>query len=400
MLHICLLSKQIIPNLIPIMMKWPRHVIVICTQKTHRTGLATRFADILTQLGITSTILSTAPDSGFPQMFIYAKKTHQRIQEEYPGTGIVLNISGGGKLMAITFLEAWRDKAHLIQYTNMSSNHLEYLPASTELIIKPVKLDPVMNISLFLAAQGVTYISAASDNTAWQEVCTQRHKLSQDLAIHAAEISGMLRVINALSCRARDDTNKTLKQAQQRFSMHPNAAIQTWLQRFEQQGLIIWDRQQTVEFTSYENAQYLGGFWLEEYIYTTIRALNPNDISCGVVINWQAAPSIHNELDILVAHNNRLLVIECKTLFLGTAKDNEIIYKLDSISDELNGLLGSTLLVSAQQPTSIIRQRASTQRIKVAGPEDLKYIDLLIAKWMENQSFTEPVIENPVTNMA
>jgi hypothetical protein len=373
------------------MMRWPHHVILICTQKTYRTGLSKRFAEILIQLGVPSTTFSSAPDSGFPQMFAYANKTHQRIIKEYPDTGIVLNISGGGKLMAITFLEAWRNKAHLIQYTNMDSNHLEYLPASTELIIKPVKLDPVMNISLFLAAHGVTYISAASDSSVWQKTCTQRQKLTQDLATHAAEISGMLRVINALSCRARDDTHKTLEHAQQRFSMHPNAAIQTWLQRFEQQGLLIWDRQQTVEFTSYENAQYLGGFWLEEYIYSAIQTLNPDDISCGVSINWQAAPSIHNELDILVAHNNHLLVIECKTLFLGTAKDNEIIYKLDSISDELNGLLGSTLLVSAQQPSSIIRQRASTQRIKVAGPEDLKYIDFLIAKWMENQSFTDPV---------
>jgi len=373
------------------MMRWPHHVILICTQKTYRTGLTKRFAEILAQLGIPSTTFDSAPDSGFPQMFAYANKTHQRIIEEYPDTGIVLNISGGGKLMAITFLEAWRNKAHLIQYTNMNSNHLEYLPASTDLIIKPVKLDPVMTISLFLAAHGVSYISAASDSQTWQKTCTQRQRLTQDLATHAAEISGMLRVINALSCRARDDTHKTLKHAQQRFSMYPNAAIQTWLQRFEQQGLLIWDRQQTVEFTSYENAQYLGGFWLEEYIYSAIRTLSPDDISCGVIINWQAAPSIHNELDILVAHNNHLLVIECKTLFLGTAKDNEIIYKLDSISDELNGLLGSTLLVSAQQPSSIIRQRASTQRIKVAGPEDLKYIDILIAKWMENQSFSDPI---------
>jgi hypothetical protein len=50
---------------------------------------------------------------------------------------------------------------------------------------------------------------------------------------------------------------------------------------------------------------------------------------------------------VLVVHNNPLLVIECKKLRFGTAKDSEVIYKLDSITDEMNGLFGSTLLVSA-----------------------------------------------------
>lgn len=393
MLHICLVSKQIIPNLIPIMMKWPKHVILICNHETTRTGLPRRFSNILNQLGISCTIRSDAPATSFPEMFAYANQIYKKIQKNHPNKGIVLNISGGGKLMSITFLEAWRKKAHLIQYTNMNSNHLEYLPASTELLVKPLKLESVLNISLYLAANGVTYLSASSDQAVWLEQCKSRQQLTQNLATHAVEISGMLRVINALSSHARDDQKQALKQPQQRFSMHPNASIQSWLQKFEQQGLITWDRQQTIEFTSYESAQYLGGFWLEEYIYNTIDDLNPDDIGCGVKINWHAAPNVSNELDILVVHNNHLLVIECKTLSMGTPKDHEIIYKLDSIADELNGLLGSTLLVSAQEPSATIRQRASTQRIKVAGPEDLKYVDLIIKKWMNYQSFMNPVTE-------
>jgi hypothetical protein len=152
------------------------------------------------------------------------------------------------------------------------------------------------------------------------------------------------------------------------------------LNRLQQLHLILWDKESyAVEFTSYDAACYLGGFWLEEYLFNVIEALNPDDVRNGVRIQQT------NELDILVVHNNRLLAIECKTLRMGVSSDNDnkILYKLHSVSDDLRGLYGKTMLVSAQRPSDKVIQRANCKGIALISPDELPLLAEKVKHWME-----------------
>jgi hypothetical protein len=74
---------------------------------------------------------------------------------------------------------------------------------------------------------------------------------------------------------------------------------------------------------------------------------------------------------------------------MGTAysNDNEILYKLHSVSDDLRGLYGTTLLVSAQRPSEKVIQRAKCKRIALIDPDELPLLGEKVKQWMATGRF-------------
>jgi hypothetical protein len=395
-MHLCLVSAQLPANLIPILMDKPDLIGLVVSDATPIKNNALRLESILKQQGFTTTLFNHAPSAGIDDITAYAEEIQQDLMKYCSDYEITLNCTGGTKFMSLGFIQIFQQTAEEIIYTDTANNQIEYLPARDGIMPEPRPLHSVFDIPLYLQVNRVPFLNAMSDNEKWCETAQQRKKTSDALACNAEQLGFLFSTLNLFSSHARDNKKKCLKPLEQlekdksHYQEKPHPHILNWLNRLQQVGLIYWDKENyAVEFTSYEAACYLGGFWLEEYLFNLIKALNPDDVRNGVRIKQTDRCQQTNELDILLVHNNRLLAIECKTLSMGTkySNDNEILYKLHSVSDDLRGLYGKTLLVSAKNPSPKVIQRAQCKGIALIGPDKLPLLAEKIKDWMETGYF-------------
>jgi len=90
-IHICLVSAQILANLIPVLMDKPEKVILISTKTMMKNGLTKRFQDILQKEKITYDVFEEMPSTNMVDIYNFALETSELIQEKYPDSILTLN---------------------------------------------------------------------------------------------------------------------------------------------------------------------------------------------------------------------------------------------------------------------------------------------------------------------
>jgi hypothetical protein len=148
-------------------------------------------------------------------------------------------------------------------------------------------------------------------------------------------------------------------------------------------GLMSWEPgDREFAFSTAEGARFIRGGWLEEYAWHIVRDARAFDARLGVEGVWLDTKKTTNEFDVLACHINQLLLIECKTLQYRAENENEIAYKLDSLSQDVRGLFGDTWLLSARQPSDVLTERARQARIRLIGPGDLAHLRESVLAWL------------------
>ena len=378
-IHICLVSAQLLANYIPIRMERPDQVHLVSSSDMQHNGMTERFQRMLQAQQIETVIHRDMPDSFLAAIHEYALELQERIKASVPDAHITLNITGGNKLMMLGMLEIFRPDVQRIIYTDTANNVIECLHDNTN---EP--LAAVLGIPEYLLAYGATYRKAASDDQAWQIRIGQRKAASKYLATHAQALAGLIGALNLRANQALSDDGKTLVTPLQQLNDHPGGQWREALRILADSGVFQWDGSKLITFNDAETARYVGGIWLEEYVYHIARDAQPDDVRNSVEITWDNSKKTRNELDVLLTHNNRMLVIECKTLRLGrdSQKDTDILYKIDSLGTDLHGLFGKTWLISAREPTPEMLDRANDRGIRILSPTHLKGLRQAILEWM------------------
>jgi hypothetical protein len=378
-IHICLVSAQLLANYIPIRMDKPDQVHLVSSAAMQRNGMTARFQRMLQAQQIETIIHHDMPDSFIAAIHEYALELQETIKATATDAQITLNITGGNKLMMLGMLEIFRPDVQRIIYTDTANNVIECLHDNTN---EP--LEAVLAIPEYLLAYGATYRKAASDDQAWQIRIGQRKPSTKYLALHAQELAGLIGTLNFLANNALSDNGEVLVTPQQQLNDHPGGQWREALRKLAETQVFAWDGSKTITFGDAESARYVGGIWLEEYVYHIARDAQPDDVRTSVEITWDNSKNTRNELDVLITHNNRMLVIECKTLRLGRdfQKDSDILYKIDSLGADLKGLFGQTWLISAREPTSDMLDRASDRSIRILSPSQIKGLRQEILRWM------------------
>lgn len=383
-LHICLISDQILPNYIPALMDKPDQVHLVSSVYMVNKGVAGRLERMLQQQGIATVLHTGMPDASIAAIRNYAMQLLEQVAE-LSADVITLNITGGNKLMTLGMWEAFGGVADRIIYTDTQHQRIEYLHNETQLLI-----EAVLDIPQYLMAQGAKYLRAASDDAVWVTRANKRKAVSKYLAVEADRLGGFIGKLNWMVSQALSRDGESLEQpGQQLDNGRPDWYLgRSWreaLLKLVNADLLEWDGDRLVTFPDVDCARYLGGFWLEEYVFHVAREVRAQHVACGVEINWEVSRNSRNELDIILVHDNRMLVIECKTLRLGrdTQKDSDIVYKISDLGDELRGLFGDTWLVNARQSDSSMRARAKSRGITLIAPEDLRQLRQQILRWME-----------------
>lgn len=381
--HVCVVSERLLASLIPALAERPALAVLAASAEMQRLGLDQRLERLLEERGVAVEVYDGLPDTGLAAIAEFARALRDEVRERHPDHALVLNITGGNKLMTLAFFDAFRGAAERIVYTDTEHRSLETLRPGAD-GAERVPLPGVLDVPTYLAAQGFLYEGARSDASDWQRLARERAALTQALAGRAHDLGALLRELNYLAREALDEHGEELLAPSQILRRAPPFPWAALLRQAAALGILGWDGAREVSFRDADAARYLGGAWLEEFAWLAASQLRPADARCGVNGRWESAEEARNELDLVLVHANRLLLVECKTLRLGVneARDQEILYKLDSLGEDVRSLFGQTLLLSARALTRPVLERAAHQRITVIGPADLPTFPERLRRWM------------------
>lgn len=380
-IHLCLVSDQLLANYIPILMAAPDQVHLISSEHVVKKGLTARFERLLKQRGFAVTLHNGIPDATMSAIRAYAETLWNTINSQVPNAQITLNITGGNKLMVLGMWEVFNNAVERVIYTDTFHHCIENLHDQSK-----ESLRSVLDIEQYLQAHGVKYLSAASENASWLEQVLARKATTKYLAEQALALDSFIGAINFLCQQAllKENNELVLAYPVQLLSTHPGRIWCEALLKLQNTHLLNWDGDKEITFIDVERTRYLGGIWLEEYVYLVARDAAPEHVACSVKINWDTSRQATNELDVILVHRNRMLVIECKTLRFGNneQKDSDIVYKISDLGDELRGLFGKTWLVSAREPNDMAKERAKSRALHIIASSGLKDLRQEILQWM------------------
>ncbi len=393
-IHVCILSAQLLANYLPVKLYKPDIILLVETEYTRRERLGERFQNMVKKYlkSLCLPAKALAPDDDFNKLCRYFLDLSEKIAslKEELGGEVTLNLTGGTKLMAIAAYDMLKKECCQTIYTNTASGKIDIISSTPP---GSMFLPPLLGITEYLMAYGVSPKHYNNENPEWEKKVKSRKSLTLQLAesFSQKKNKGFMGVLNAIvqNFLGNNSGSKiSLAFPKQKFRHNVLTNQKKLLIQCEKNGLLTYDRGRTIEFQSVEAARYLGGFWLEEYVWFMIKDAGIEQVRCGQEIQWDK--KTQNELDIVAIHNNRLLIVECKTRRYAqdSRKDNDTIYKLDSVAKDLRGLYGKKWLISAGKVPEDTITRAKPKEIEVISgeaiaPEKLKRA---IQKWMNTSA--------------
>lgn len=393
-IHLCIVTGQPLANLIPLMQYRPQQVALVVSDEMK--DQADRFIRVLRSENWDHDsihVFDGLPSDGYENILHYAMQVYEQLESRFPDAHIVYNATGGNKLMALAFSQWFAaDRRNDIIYADTANHKIEVISAGRE---RSEPMKPVLDLALYLKAQGKTLRTRQDQDEDWLEKAQRRKPATRYLAEHYAPLKGLVSLLNRTygGDNNRDGASPTVL----RLDEPPRGEWKKALELLQAGGVLdTGDSGQDWYPVTGDAARYLSGAWLEEYVYFAARDAGAEEVALNVVFtdDSQRKSDIRNELDVWVVHNNQLLVIECKAgrIARQERKDQDTVYKLDSLSDQVGGLLGARALVSfwplehrTREGRSVdVRARARSVHIFTCEAEELPRLRARIRHWMED----------------
>jgi hypothetical protein len=388
--HLLIVTGHTQANLIPVLQLKP-DIIALAVSDAMR-GKADDFSKLLkTVAGYTDeTIIryDHVAEVGLKTIEEKAMDIAIDLQERYPDCALTYHATGGTKLMTLGFFEVFRADGNQILYTDTEHDRIEVVYPKQQ---PAMAIESVLDINSYLQSAGKQYRNSA--DTAWRLQARQRKALTKWLAEQVEPLAEFWSIVNGMAADAMATTTRGLPAAianpQQQFRQPPRGLWLQALAKIAEHKLCHWDatKPEMLYIHDVAGAQYLGGQWLEEYVWHIAGDLKPDDVKANVEFTEMGAPrdDIRNELDCVIVHHNRLLMLECKTVNFNKSADKNdgILYKLDTLAHRAGGLYGAIWLVSARALDEATEKRAREYAIKVISGAALKDLKERLKTWME-----------------
>lgn len=146
-----------------------------------------------------------------------------------------------------------------------------------------------------------------------------------------------------------------------------------------------------IQLASLAEVDYLSGSWLEAWVAAQVEAARPDDWAAGVQLGQTKGRN--NELDVVLVSGNRTLAIEVKAGNLsrsndGNNKASDTLYKLDSIGHDFARYFANNWLVTARDIDESDRERAKDKRIAVLAlhKNGVNEFRAALGKWVDADS--------------
>lgn len=387
-LHLCIVTGQPLANFIPLLQEKPDVIYLVHSNDSKMKDTAQQFVLSLEAAGFGRKqiyVKGDLPTRPYDRIREYAMEIEDDIEQRFPGADVTWNTTGGTKMMALAFWDALDHNKRRVIYVETRDGIMEQLLPKSDTI----PLQSLLTPALYLTAVGKIKRSSASDNTDWQEVANARKAATFHLINQIDDLQELIQQFNY----QLDSNNKQLQTLKfDRIGKPWQAA----LDRLVDAGVITPASNNEYHTTRTHSAKYLTGGWLEEYVWLTARQENVEHVEAGLKFGdlRLRKQGQDNEIDAFIVHQNRSLVVECKTGYMGKddQKDSNIVYKLDSVGEQAGGNQATRLLVSAQELQHETRQgrhvdtraRALAADIQTLETSELKKLSEKIRHWKDN----------------
>ncbi len=369
--HVCMVSEQTIPNLIPIRMSEFRPDLVFLLTTPAMKSQADRLEDVITSDGIQVKRLSVKP---------YDYISMHKVCEEIVSTSadiLILNATGGTKIMALAAMDVFRSKGLTVLYVDTKNKTIHQLSPE----FKPFKFKNVLDVTTYLKVYGQNVIKSES-TTLSNRFKILIYTLLKEAEMFKKAISDFNRVASRAAksdrfpCVVKDIESLTATSAHKKL-----------LKLYEEYGLLKHHKRD-IKINKKEYAEFMAGGWLEDYVFDVVKSLNPPDVLKNVKVEWdkKGARPPTNEYDVVFIWDNRLFLVECKTKrFMGKdieSNSSEPIYKLDSLKDSAGGLFGQGIFISYKGLTTEMKERLEAYGLKYCEKEDIINLREKLLEWI------------------
>ncbi len=370
-IHLCIATGQNAANLIPVKQLKAAEVWILETpaMKAVHSG-----ADLKTALArYVKQIRQVDFDDATP---LAIKASALRLADRsLDGRDVIFHVTGGTKLMVL----AIHDQLKLL---NSGSGRFRVLYADTQhqmldwLDDTPaqVAMQDVLTLQDLLLVRGYRTTNDTRHAQA-QQRATGRAKVTSEMGDKAGLHGGFFSALATVANRAADGGR-----LRQTFDFTPGGQHAKLLALAARNGLIEWTTgDPSLAFADVQVAKYFAGDWPEEYVFLKMTGMFPPGqfaLNAKVI---QARTKTENEIDAMVVHKNRALIVECKTSRQIKAQD--AIYKLSQIVRQVGGLMAKGLYVSAQQVKEPDRRRAEEYGVDVLAGDELPSIKKYLHDW-------------------
>jgi putative CRISPR-associated protein (TIGR02620 family) len=377
--HVCLISAQLAPNFTPLLDERfaPKQKRVLMVVSPEMRKKADCFAEVCKSKGL------TAEELLIKDQFNYGKircQLAEWLQKQENEPRIVLNVTGGTKIMAMAAQAAFAaDQRPLLYVTDNDNSALLITDAGKADTGSPptVKLADKLNMRDYFRLYGYEMST--------QGTLLNLLEFTKELTDNAGKYKAALNELHEIT----RDTKNILN-----FSFESNnSGLPDLLDLCSRFGLL--SRQETeFKFSNKESKKYVRGGWLEEHVFETLCSL-PNDCAiqdkaCNVSIaktnsiNRPPNDMARNELDVAFMAGNQLHIIECKSGRLSGESGGDALYKVEAIAKQ-TGIKTKTMLISYQDIGPAHRLRAELYGTKVVQNDELPDLETQLRKWITGQ---------------
>lgn len=357
--HICLVSAQPLPNLIPILHRdlRPQRVVLLVTDDMKER--ARTLAEIMQEQGLAVESYPISHTDGNA-----VRRTVEAVLTERRRDRIALNLTGGTKIMALAAYEAFRTAGKPAFYVHTDSDEIRFLWEGPLL-----PMESVVGTTLYLRAYGYKITDVR------EEVPDAWTSAARTIGASAGRWCEALLALNACCEGVAKHKLVTHRPIEYRAGMREMLSLlecHDLLHVESTRGRIY------LRFPGPEELWFVKGGWLEVYVYDSVRRME------GVMeplmgVKCPSARGVENELDVAFTFRNRLFIVECKS---GKSRHNKgMSYKLDAVRDKVGGLFGRAMYVSLDPMSELECRRAREWKMNVVRGAEIAALPAILRSW-------------------
>lgn len=331
---ICLTSAQTMANIIPIKHFNPDTVAIIKTPEYENAAVN------LAKFCKKKSIYFYEADPVGAYDIEQLKSAVKGILERYANAEIILNITGGTKLMAIAAFQSVFASVDVV-YCNTDGGKIIYLSPE----YKEVEIKADLSISDYLESFGYKILSTESIE-----------RIENFSSFYDWILAGNYGVF----IKGVEFFRKKISDSHPKWSVSNGGLRLT--KEFDKYYL------ENLEFGKirFENLNFITGGWFEDYCYRVVKDAVSSEILIGVKIS--SKQDVHNEIDIMFIKDYKLYLVSCKA----GKFDKKDIYEIQTMKDLAGGTFGKAYFLYADKIAPAVAQRAKELRITISRGDNIK----------------------------
>jgi hypothetical protein len=374
--YVCIISEQAAANLLPILDEKfrPNRAIFLISSEMAEQGKYLEKVFNSKGIDVIYEELSNVYD------FKKCNIELLHIALKYKNANLVLNITGGLKLLSIAAYQAFSEIKKDIFYVDTRNRKISFLTKDENgEFIKDISLDSKGEIELYLSAYGIKTIC---NN---YEVNNKNLNAMIDCFITSFDrYNEFLSKINSYASNVKDFKSQLTSEDQENEEFH---FLLTRLKNVNKGKGIIGYSDGVVDFRNAKIRFFMNGGWLEDFIYKKLSEIKlVSSIHCGLKVDNDLENTndeiFDNELDIVFMANNKLHIIECKAGKITVESGNKIIDKLNNLK-RYGGTMTKACLVSYTYDMPYkVRKKAKSMNIEIIYGKALKDVEKSLEAWI------------------